>query len=505
MRLRSVALAGLVLGATVLVPVAAKAALTCFDQLVTIAGTDGSDEISGTPGRDVIFGGRGGDVIRGGDGDDLICGGSGENEIYGEGGHDRLDAGKSTRATLLDGGAGNDFLYDAPGGAHAQTMYGGDGNDVLKAGASNLTYQDYLDGGPGDDLMEQGYGPATFVAGDGDDVMRGGGRHGKLWRDLDVLDMRTVASAEVDLPAGTATGAGADTVENFEAVFGGNGDDVLRGDEAGTIVVGGGGNDVIDGGGGDDCLVGVAVSFWTYCWGLYQAEASSGDDSIHGGPGDDRISGGDGDDDLSGGSGFDTVTFEGAAGVYVDLGAGSSVGEGVDELAELEGVVGSGFPDSLTGSGGDDSLDAYGGEGDVLHGLGGDDTLTVAVATDADGGPGADTARYAAYVPMGRDVVIDLRIDSDTLGNRLPAIENVRLELGAPTTIHGDDRHNVLRAGNGPDEVFGHGGDDELRGGYDDDFLDGGDGTDLLVGGSNLEGGEDECVNGETVRSCERS
>lgn len=506
MRLSSAALiASTTLIAGLVAPASAQDVPLCFGRRPTITGTDGEDVLHGTKGPDVIFGGRGTDVIRGRGGNDRICGGSGENKVYGNEGNDRLDGGKSTRASTVAGGMGNDLLYDEPGGFHAQNMFGGPGSDVLKAGDNNGTYLDYLDGGPGDDTIEHGEGPGVFVAhpDDGDDVMRGGGPHRLSFEgDQDILDLRDSGGPmEVDMVSGTVTGAGSDALENVEVVLGGDYADVIRGDAARNYVLGGGGDDTLEGRGGRDCLLGAGENDdWTRCSNPFEVEPDSGDDALDGGSGADLLGGADGNDTIAGGAGTDTVLFTGAPGpVTVDLSAETAAGDGADSVVEVETVVGSSFADSLTGTEGPDFLDPYQSRGDVLRGLGGDDTLGMTRSIDADGGEGSDTASYAGARSVS---TIDLREDSDSLDNSLQSIENTVLGPNGDATIHGDEGVNRLEGGSSRDEIYAYGGDDTLLGVAGNDFLDGGDGDDTLDGGDNGEGG-DTCVNGERVANCE--
>ena len=63
----------------------------------------------------------------------------------------------------------------------------------------------------------------------------------------------------------------------------------------------------------------------------------------------------------------------------------------------------------------------------------------------------------------------------------------------------GDALSNELNGSLGNDHIEGRDGDDVLLGDVGTDFLDGGAGIDRLNGG----GDTDECLNGETVLSCE--
>lgn len=485
-----------------LIAPSAHAAPPCFGQFVTIVGTDGDDTIEGTPGRDVIWAGGGDDTVYGRGGMDFICAGSGDGDLlYGNKGNDRIDAGTSERANRVYGGKGDDYLYDRPGGGDGQEMFGGPGNDVLEAGDSNGTYLDVLDGGPGNDVMRQEGEEGIFHAGPGDDVMSGGFGGG----DYDTLLLTSAPGPiEVDMRDGTMRGWGNDEVSEIEILMGSRFDDTFVGDEDRNVFVGGAGDDTLSGGAGRDCLTGGEVEFFGGCFSAYRIEARSGDDRLSGGDGDDEMSGGDGNDEITGDEGFDTVGFGAAtAGVEVDLGAGTATGEGSDTL-DVEGVVGSPFADSLTGSDGSDFLHGGGGTGDVIRGMSGDDTLGAQRDSVLDGGAGSDTATYSrTYFTADTITNVDLRTDSDSLGNTLTDVENVYGTGHITMTIHGDDGPNVLTGSGGDDEIYGYDGDDHLDGAYGDDFLDGGPGHDTLDGGAEEAGSHDTCVNGETVTNCE--
>lgn len=478
---------------TGLVAPPAHAAPTCFGKPATIVGTDRDDDLEGTPGRDVIWSGAGYDTVHGRGGNDLICGGDGEDRgLYGNKGNDWIDAGTSEREKPLYGGKGDDVLVDEPGGLDGQLMFGGPGDDQLQAGDSNGTYVDVLDGGPGNDRMEQLDSEGIFHAGPGNDVMNGGSGGG----DFDELILTDAPGPiEVDMRDGTMRGWGNDEVVELEIVMGTRFGDTVFGDEDKNFLIGGAGDDTLSGGAGRDCLVGGAVVNYLRCFKAYEVAPRSGDDVLSGGDGDDELTGGDGDDRFTGDDGFDTASFGAStAPVDVDLGASTATGEGSDSI-DVEAVVGSRFADTITGTDGPDLLAAgtlSSARGDVLRGLGGDDTLGAAFAGDVDGGAGNDTASYGFTFLFGDGAVteVDLRSGSDSLGNVLVGIENVYGVGHNTMTVHGDDGPNVLTGGGGDDEIYGHGGDDHLDGSYGEDALDGGPGTDV-------------CVEGETVSDCE--
>jgi hypothetical protein len=175
----------------------------------------------------------------------------------------------TARNDVLRGTAGPDVLCGLGGN---DTLIGLGADDVLLGGPGN----DTLDGGPGNDRADGGAGS-------------------------DLADYSTAgAPVRVDLAAGTATGAGTDTVTGVENVTGGPGADRLAGDGAANRLDGGPGSDVVT--------------------------AGPGNDTVIGGPGDDRLAGGDGTDTLQAGNGSDVCrTGDRVVGACVLDGAGPGI------------------------------------------------------------------------------------------------------------------------------------------------------------------------------------
>jgi hypothetical protein len=211
----------------------------------------------------------------------------------------------------------------------ANTLTGGPGVDVIVGLGGN----DVIDGGGGDDVICGGDGNDRLVGGPGNDFLHGEG--GK-----DTVDYSGApGSVTVNLKNHAASGAaGTDQVWYVEHIIGSAYGDTLTGDPRNNRILAGGGKDVIAGLGGADKLFG--------------------------------------------GGGIDTAVYtRAAAGVTVDLGAGTaSGGHGNDTLKGIENVNGSVHRDFLTGDAAGNRL--FGGAGnDRLSGLAGRDVLL--------GGPGA--------------------------------------------------------------------------------------------------------------------
>lgn len=112
----------------------------------TIEGDDGNNDLTGGRESDAINGGLGDDDISGGRGDDTLMGGEGDDNLSGNRGFD-----------LISGDQGDDDLY---GGRDDDTLMGGEGDDILVGGKGN----DLLTGDANSDLF-------VLAAGDGTDTV----------------------------------------------------------------------------------------------------------------------------------------------------------------------------------------------------------------------------------------------------------------------------------------------------------------------------------------------
>ena len=194
-----------------------------------VGGTDRNNRIYGLGGADTLFGGPLNDLLDGGDGNDQVWDQSGGNDtLIGGQGNDSLSTYTSSGNDSLDGGDGNDSLY------------GGKGDDTLLGALDD----DLLSGYEGNDSLLGGDGNDTLYGGEGNDLLDGGAGNDYLW----------------DQTAGNDT------------LLGGLGDDYLS-------IYQNAGNGSLDGGDGNDSLYG-----------------STGNDTLHGGSGMDVLHGGDGDD-----------------------------------------------------------------------------------------------------------------------------------------------------------------------------------------------------------------
>jgi Ca2+-binding RTX toxin-like protein len=332
-----------------------------FTEIERLILTDQADIVNGGAGNENIDAGGGDDTVTTGTGDDSILGGAGNDSLVGGDGND-----------TVDGGAGNDYVAAFTGN---DLLLGGDGNDtIFSVGGGN----DTLDGGADADLISI----QTLS-----DVTVTGGETTTSGQDLDRLEVGgstpvtlTVGGAE----NGTITGAGSTiTYTEIEQVYLGSGADTINaGTESAALY--------IDGREGDD---------------LFNASATTGDNTLEGQAGNDTIFGGSGNEALGGGSGNDQI-FGGAGNDSIQSGGDADT---------VEGGLGN---DTIDGAQGDDLLD--GGDGDdLIFGGDGQDTIIGGDGNDSlSGGSDADT--FVLNDGFGNDTIaggetITTGVDFDTI------------------------------------------------------------------------------------------
>jgi Ca2+-binding RTX toxin-like protein len=293
-----------------------------------IYGGDGDDTLMGGDGNDILYGDAGHDRMFGGHGDDILFGGDGNDEMYGEEGDDILIAGNGN--DVAGGGIGNDHIFGEAGHdtlsgeAGNDLLDGGDGDDSLSGGTGN----DAIIGGAGDDIVIAGFGieearaatgPAQVAVSDGDDTYSGG-------EGFDTYDASGASDdVVINLATKTASGSriGTDSIDGFEAVIGGSGDDTLNGDGGDNLLIGNAGDDRLTGDNGDDTVLAGAGNDTVVV--LYSSSGSS-----------------DGDDHYSGGGGVATYDASAAMSVVlIDLAVGTAQGVeiGSDHLEGFEAAI----------------------------------------------------------------------------------------------------------------------------------------------------------------------
>ncbi|RCJ09308.1 VCBS domain-containing protein, partial [Cupriavidus necator] len=242
---------------------------------------------------------------------------------------------------------------------------------------------------------------------------------------------------------------------------GGSNPDSMTGAVAGDIFIGGRGTDTLNGGNGDDVLRGGADN-----------------DTLNGGNGDDVLRGGADNDTIDGGVGIDMLDFSDATGAVsftliqsstlVKVLVGATPGLGTDSYANMEGVIGSAFVDTLTGSSGNDII--RGGAGDDT--INGGDGIDLLDFSDATGGVVFTLTQSGSPTTAGPGVT---GLGADSYSNMEGVIGSAFND-----NLTGSAGNDVLRGGAGNDVLVGGAGNDVLTGGAGADTLTGGTGSDTF-------------------------
>jgi Ca2+-binding RTX toxin-like protein len=403
-------------------------------------------------------------------------------------------------AVPVFGGTANTYVVSVNGGAFA------DCTGVATAAA--ISYVNILGAGDGNETMVlfhadgQGDGQQINPNPDVITVDLGNGNDTLVW-EYGAL----VTPAHADPGASSNLGLGsAGTVTVADNTVGGVGD--TRVDNAENLIVNtGAGSDTVN---AQRDSLGANAGNATIATDNVPATTANLQQAItvNGGTSDtgaDLFFSGDGSDTFNGGPGVDIVDFDNSPNpVVVDLGAGTSTGQGTDALNDVQVVNGSQFNDTITGSAIDNELNGEDGD-DVISGLAGndlinggddDDTLTggagnddvngnagddivneEAAANGADnleGGPGGgcDTINYGA-----RTTSTNINETTGTLWGAAAEGDNgggfeLLVTGSADDTLTGDSSAESFQPGAGNDTVDGNaqGGTDSCLLGFD--FLD---------------------------------
>ena len=214
-----------------------------------------------------------------------------------------------------------------------------------------------------------------------------------------------------------------------------------------------------------------------------------GADSQYGGNGNDYVFASNGIDIADGGAGTDTLDTTAWAFDYtVNLTTGLTnwVGESFVNFEHLiagagnDSLTGTAGANAITGGDGNDTLRGRGGA-DSQYGGNGNDYVFASLGIDiADGGAGTDTLDTTSW---GFDYAVNLTTGlTDWVGESYVNFE--RLNAGAGNdTLTGTFGANAITGGDGNDLIIGGQGADTLTGGAGIDRLLGGAGLDRLVGG----------------------
>ena len=472
-----------------------------------VTGSQFNDDLSGDAQDNVLAGADGNDTLSGDTGNDTLRGDAGDDLIVQDalGGHDEFDGGSGFDRVDYSGlrQAGTAVMVDLAAGSVQKFLNGvRAGSDTLRniEAVTGTANNDMISGSAAADVLDGGGGNDTLSGREGDDRLLQSRLSGNESFDggagKDTVDYRDAVLVGGGIRANLASGTvsklnrgvliGSDVLRNVEGIVGTRYADTLVGSNGDDDLTGGGGNDVISGGAGRDHF--------------FVTDAGSAT--------------------LDGGSDSDTVDYSAftlaGAGILVDFVAGTvtkslnGVVVGIDRLANMEALIGSGRDDTLQGSSGGDSLDGSagndkvaGGDGnDTLDGGSGRDTLLGGAGNDSicggddddllvqidavgndtlDGGQGADSADYSQFFASGTHVVADLAAGTvakyqDTT---LVGIDTlIQIEV-----INGTVNADLMTGATAAALINGKAGDDTLTGGAGMDTLDGGSGNDVVFGG----------------------
>ena len=433
-------------------------------------GTVSSDTLNGEAGADTLNGGFG-DTLRGGDDNDTLrvtLSDLGLNTYaYGDAGDDRM---------ILNWAAATDGITSTNNGA---------GSGTLTVAGSTIYYYALerlqVTGGMASDTLIGGLGADSINGGQGNDVIDGGRGNdtlnGSAGRDRGMVDNSDSAVGQTfTFVSGTTLTVGGDTLISFEGLgyragTGADNINVVAG-TIGSAIYGGGGNDIIR---GDNAIADTL-------------DGGGDNDTVTGGSGD-TVRGGDGDDALNftfEDPAFATVYAYGDAGndtLTVDF-SGSADGVGSSNNNAGNGTVGSMYYYGierlvLTGSSASDTL--IGGTGnDTLAGGTGNDSLYGNAGTNSlNGGDGSDFGAIDLTADAtARTITFVGGVTLNVAGNILTSIEGLGYAGGGGNdviNVAGATRRSAINGGAGDDTLTGAAAiGDALSGGANNDAITGG-------------------------------
>jgi Ca2+-binding RTX toxin-like protein len=238
------------------------------------------------------------------------------------------------------------------------------------AGDTVSNFENLTGSATGDDTLRGDSGNNVIAGLGGQDILSGGAGGDTLdgGDDFDFADYRGEGGVIIDMQAGTFEGAAAgDSFISIEGVFGGDGDNVIRGDgndntfimsNGDNTLAGRGGADTINGGSGQDTITGGAEGDTISGGGNQDSlDGNAGIDTISGGGGADEITGGADDDTLTGNGGHDTFIFNGANAGQDTI---TDFQDDIDLIQFHSGLVDSFADLTISGNGTDHVTIAYG-------------------------------------------------------------------------------------------------------------------------------------------------
>lgn len=474
-----------------------EAAETIVEQTVTISGS--LENIIGSEFDDILIGNSSDNRIEALAGNDLLIGNAGNDTLDGSEGTDVISYHRDPNAVIVnlqtgeatDGWGNKDAIANIEnvvGSAFADNITGDNNTNIITSGAGNDTIKALA----GDDSIYGESDNDLLIGDSGNDILDGGTEIDTVTYEnspeaviVNIDETQSYNNNSTDpvniepnftINAGTAEDGydNTDTLRNLENIIGSEFDDILIG--------------------------------------------NSSDNRIEGLAGKDLLIGNAGNDTLNGGEDIDTVSYRRdpmRAIVNLEQNTAKDGFDNIDQLFNIENVVGSIYNDEITGdananiiTAGDGNDLIYGREGnDSIYGETGEDAIFAEAGDDLIvGGKGADTIDgstgddTASYFNSETGVAVSLLTGKgwagDALGDTLTQIENL---IGSEfiDTLIGDNGNNRIDGLAGTDFIDGGLGDDTIDGGDDRDRIQGSAGNDLIYGKAGvdyIEGGEGDDI-----------
>ncbi|RCJ28997.1 hypothetical protein A6770_00960 [Nostoc minutum NIES-26] len=425
---------------------------------------------------DQLFGGLGNDTLRGFRGNDVL---------FGEQGDDRLE-----------GGADND------------TLYGGTGNDVFNLAYSqnNDVVIDFVRGQDKVDVRSLNIGDwntlKLLISNDGQDNALITTFFGGALSQLKLNGINPSQLQATDFILNTVNQSqtidGNTSYAYADQLFGGLGNDTLRGFRGNDVLFGEQGDDRLEGGADNDTLYGGTGNDV-----FNLAYSQNNDVVIDFVRGQDKVDvrslnigdwntlklliSNDGQDNAL------ITTFFGGALSQLKLNginpsqlqATDFILNTVNQSQTIDGNTSYAYADQLFGGLGNDTLRGFRGN-DVLFGEQGDDRLEGGADNDTlSGGTGNDTYSFLANTALGTDTITETTTGgTDTINfSGTTVAVNVNLGLTTSQTINSNLKL-ILSANNVIENATGSTGNDSLTGNTLNNTLIGGAGNDTLSGGT---------------------
>ena len=437
--------------------------------LDNIASTEQGDWVLGGEGNDQVFGSASQDFLQGGEGSDTVIGGAGNDIILGDG---------VMRADVQMKRKFHNLPYDVA--VKYKPSYGLGGTtiitpEILTEQAKNYPALDHsFDGEAWETVGNQNTAnlPAELVS----------------WS---IKILREQGDYEINAPFGHKD------KEEHRAASGGS-QDFLYGGDGDDLIIGQDGGDTLHGGEGDDILWGDDNGH-AGSGDITPAEGADNDDILYGDAGNDTLYGGIGKDKLIGGAGSDILRGGADSDDYYFT--SSELDENTTDTVDDDGKTDHIYLDSSRAadltwrkvdehhwdSGQGWKLAWYGGRAQITHA---DKPGIISISVFANGLYGINLADSSSDDPVNPNPVDPKPVDPKPVDPKPVDPQPVEPEAGR--TLYGTNGDDTLLGGNGDDQIFAGVGNDLVFGRYGNDKLYGDEGNDELQGGD----GEDELYGG---------